>query len=52
MKVSKTRYILIIIFQLSKGEIGVANFITPVNGASLGGYFRAKNKFWRQIFYT
>ena len=28
---------------LSRGEICVANFIPPVNGASLGINFKAKN---------
>ena len=29
-------------YELSKGEIGVANFIPPVNGASHGNYFLPK----------
>ena len=29
--------------QLSKGEICVANFILPANGASPGSYFCVKN---------
>ena len=30
------------IYKLSRGEICVANFIPPANGASQGNYFQAK----------
>ena len=32
------------IYKLSRGEISVANFIPPANGASQGDYFLTKNK--------
>ena len=32
-------------YELSRGEICVANFIPPANGASQGNYFQAKIKF-------
>ena len=38
-------------FQFSRGEICVANFIAPANGASLGIYFCAKKSKIRYFFF-